>query len=291
MRPLGLTLAALVLAGPTLLAQSPGSPAKPVSAAGEPVLPAAPVLNAANQKALDYFLKLWEDRMSKITVLDAKVAMTEVTTDNGKEDRRVLTGDAQLMKPNYARLFLKDPQNPANAKRLRHIVADGVKFWDYQYARKVVGVQMLPENGIDNNTLMMFLFGMKADDIKKRYHLAVDVEDAKKYTEHYIHITILPKTRADLQEFKKAELILWKNNKDAKFADLWMLPARLWFQQTNGDQIIWQFDQMTTQKKLTAEHFKAPGFPSGDKDWKSEWITPPKPEVVRPVSGVGVPKK
>ena len=44
MRPLGLTFAALVLAGPTLLAQSPTSPVKPAAGGGEPVLPAAPVL-------------------------------------------------------------------------------------------------------------------------------------------------------------------------------------------------------------------------------------------------------
>jgi TIGR03009 family protein len=289
MRPLGLTLAALVLAGPTLLAQSPGGPVKPAAAGGEAVLPAAPVLTEANQKALDHFLKLWETRMTAITALDAKCAMTAIAKEDGQEIKRVSTGDAQLMRPNYAKLFLKDPQDPGNAKRVTRIVADGKILWEYNYAKKVAVVQKLPENGIADKTLMMFLFGMKADQIKQRYHLSVDVTDPKKYNENYVHITILPKTRADYQEFAKAELVLWKNNKDAKYADLWMLPARLWFQQFNGDQTVWQFDQMTTQKKLTAKDFEAPGFP--DKEWKSQWFQQPAPEVVRPVSGGGVPKK
>ena len=289
MRPLGLTLAALVLAGPTLLAQSTGSPVKPAAGGGEPVLPAAPVLNAANQKALDHFLKLWEERMTGITGLDAKCAMTTVAKEDGQEIKRVVTGDAQLMKPNYARLFLKDPQDPGNTKRVMHMVSDGKILWDYKYAKKVAVVQKLPENGIADHTLMTFLFGMKAAQIKERYHLSVDTADPKKYNDNYIHITILPKTRADYQEFAKAELVLWKNNKDPQRSDVWMLPARLWFQQFNGDQVLWQFDQMTTQKKLAAKDFTAPGFP--DKEWKSEWFKQPAPEVVRPVSVGGVPKK
>ena len=84
-----------------------------------------------------------------------------------------------------------------------------------------------------------------------------------------------------MQEFEKAELVLWKSQ-NPKWADVWMLPARLWFQHPNGNQIVWEFQQMTTKKQFAKDHFKAPGFP--DKDWKSEWIKPPTPTVSRTVA-------
>ncbi|HVK07396.1 MAG TPA: TIGR03009 domain-containing protein [Gemmataceae bacterium] len=291
MRPLGLTLTALVLAGPALLAQSPPSPAvKPAVGGGEPVLPAAPVLSERNQKVLDHFLAAWEKRMKGVASLDAKCAKTEVFVDDrGQEERRVTTGEAQLMKPNYARLFLKDPEDPGNTKRASFMVSDGKYFWDYQYAFKVVKVQELEKDGFGDSTLMSFLFGTSAAQLKQRYHLAVDEADPKRYNKNYVHIMVLPKTKADLQEFKKAELVLWKNTEDDKYADLWMLPARVWFQKVNGEQAVWQFENMTTKKNLTAKHFEAPQLP--DKTWRREWMTLPKPDVVRPVSGAGVPKK
>lgn len=290
MRPFGLTLAVLVAAGPAVFAQAPaGSPVK--SAGGsEPVLPAAPVLSEKNQKALDYFLKKWEDRMAGITTLEAKCAMTEISIEDGKQEKRVSTGEASLMKPNYAKLFLKDPENPGNQKRIKHIVADGEILWDFTYWKKVATVQKLPANGVGDNTLMSFLFGMKAAQLKERYHLAVDVEDPKRYNKNYLHISVLPKTRADLQEFKKAELVLWVSAEEDR-KDVLMLPARIWFQDTNNNQVMWDFANLTTQKKLTAKSFAPPPFP--DKQWTSEWAKPPAPapDVIRPTSGTAPAKK
>ncbi len=278
MRPFGLTLAVLGLASAVAFAQSPGLPvAEDATPGREAVVPEPPALDARNQKTLDTLLKLWEDRMSAINGLETKCVLTEIS--DGR--KLIKTGDAALMKPNFARMQLKDPADPGNAKRVVHIVADGKFYCDYQYQQKIVRVLTLPKQGLADNTLLNFLFGMKAVDINRRYYLSVDVEDPKKYNESYVHIGILPKTKADLQEFKKAELVLWKNNKDPKYADLWMLPARLWFQQTNGDQIMWELQNMTTQKKLGAKDFIAPPLP--DKEWKPEWIKEPQPEVVRPV--------
>ena len=107
----------------------------------------------------------------------------------------------------------------------------------------------------------------------------IDVDDDTRHNDFYLRITILPESKADTQEFKKAELVLFKNNKDEKFADVWMLPARLWFQDTNGDEVSWEFKNMTTKKKFLAKDFEAPRFP--DKEWKSEWSKPPVPTVSR----------
>ena len=273
MKLLGLTLSAWLVAGLAVLAQAPTSP----TSKKDPPAAAAPAdaKAAKNQDYLDKYLQAWEDRMAGITGLETKIALTQVD-ENGKT---VFTGEASLAKPNYARLLLKEHRNPENTKKWRHFVADGQYLWEYQYSAKIARVLQLPKEGIGDNSLMTFLFGMKAADIKKRYDLSIDVFDEKKFNEHYLHITILPRQKEDMQEFKKAELVLWKNNANPKYADLWMLPARLWFQNPNGDQIIWEFQNMATKKQFAKDHFKAPGFP--DKEWKSEWIKPPTPTVSR----------
>ena len=271
MRLLGLTLSALLACGPALVAQDAKAPPR------KDPPPAAAPLNPKNQKFLDAYLKAWSERMDGINGLETRIVLTEVEA-GPPPAKRVYTGEASLMKPNYAKMFLKEQNDPTNAKRWRHFVGDGQYLWDYQYSTKRAHVLQLPKEGGGDNTMLAFLFGMKVDDIKKRYDLSIDVDDDKKHNEHYLHIGIRPKLKADMQEFEKAELVLWKSRAE-KWADVWMLPARLWFQHPNGNQITWQFQQMTTKKQFAKDHFKAPGFP--DKDWKSEWIKPPTPTVSR----------
>lgn len=287
MRTLRWAFAVFTLSTATAIGQAPTSPMLPAGAApktsdAKVELPPPPPMSERNAKSLDYLLKLWEDRMSKVQSLETKCVQTEVTSENGKEERRVSTGPAALMKPNYASLLLKDVADPGNPKRIRHFIADGKIQWEYNYAKKVAVVDQLPAAGF-KHTLIDFLIGMKAEEIKSRYYVSVDVDDPKRYNEFYLHISIFPKYASDLKEFSKAELVLWKKEKDPKYADMWMLPARLWYQNANKDQVIWEFKEMSTQTKLTAASFAAVPFP--DKTWRSEWRTPPAPEVVRPVSG------
>ena len=65
----------------------------------------------------------------------------------------------------------------------------------------------------------------------------------------------------------------------ASLADRWMLPAWLWFQSPNKDQMVWEFKELTTKGGLKPADFKAPGFP--DKEWKAQWMKPPAPTVTR----------
>lgn len=276
MRTFSLSVIVGVAFGASLSAQDPK--------AQPPKTSERPALSEKNQKYLDAYLDVWEKRMKAIESLETKIVLTE-TEAGPPVVKTTYTGDASILKPNFAKLFLKDSANVGNARKWRHFVADGEYLWDYDYSKKIARVLQLPKDGVGDNTIMAFLFGMKAAEIKTRYDLSIDVDDKDKHNDFYVHIQILPKARADMQEFKKAELVLWKNNKDAKYADLWMLPARLWFQHPNGNQITWEFKEMKTQTKLMKLDFKAPGFP--DKEWKSEWVKPPTPTVSR----VGAPTK
>jgi TIGR03009 family protein len=275
MRPLGLTLIALFVAVANVTAQE----AKAQLPKIDPRIPSsgAPAMDEKNQKWLDAYLDAWEKRMKRIDALETKIVLTEVEA-GPPQVKNSFTGEASLLKPNLAKMFLKEGTRPEDARKWRHFVADGKFLWEYDYAKKIARVMQLPKDGVGDNTLLTFLFGMTAADIKKRYDLVIDVDNPDKHNEHYIHIMIFPKSREDMQEFKKAELVLWKS-KDPKWADVWMMPARLWFQHPNGNQVTWEFKNMKTDPKLMASDFKAPGFP--DKEWKSEWSVPPKPTVTR----------
>ncbi|HEX3147051.1 MAG TPA: TIGR03009 domain-containing protein [Gemmataceae bacterium] len=267
MKPLAATIIATILMGAAALAQST-PPSK------DPPAPATvSTMSDKNKQYLDAYLAAWEKRMLKIDGLETKCVLTEV--EDGQKVVRV--GEAALLKPNYCKLFLRDQANPNNTKKIRHFVADGKYLWQYDYGKKVVLVEELPKDGIGDNMLMAFLFMTKAADLKKRFDLTIDVDNPERHTDHYLFISILPKSKEDMQDFKKAELVLWKNNKDEKFADRWMLPARLWFQQPNGNQIIWEFQNQSTEKHLAAKDFQAPALP--DRDWKREWSRPPAPIV------------
>jgi TIGR03009 family protein len=271
MKPLAFSILTTLVAGSAILAQGTGAPP-----AKDPPPPATvSTMSDKNKQYLDAYLTAWEKRMLKVDGLETKCILTEV--EDGQ--KVVYTGEASLLKPNYAKLFLKPMSDVTNIKKWRHFVADGQYLWEYDYGKKVARVEQLPKEGVGDNLLMAFLFMTKAADLKKRFDLTIDVDNPEKHTDHYLFISIAPKNKEDMQDFKKAELVLWKNNKDDKFADRWMLPARLWFQQPNGNQIIWEFQNQSTEKKLTAKDFKAPGFP--DKDWKPEWRKPPAPTVTR----------
>jgi TIGR03009 family protein len=270
MRHLASALLAAFLTTAALAQDPAGSPTKAAPPAATPA-----AMNETNQKALDLFLDLWEKRMQKLEGLETKIVLTEVIGT----DKVIRTGDAAILKPNYAKILLKDQANPANVKKWRHFVADGKWLWEYDYAAKVARVEKLPDEGVGDNLLMAFLFMGKAANLKGRFDLSVDVSDPDKYTDNYLHIQIRPRRKEDMQEFEKAELVLWKNNKDPKLADRMMLPARLWFQSPNKDQMVWEFKELTTKGALKPAAFVAPGFP--DKEWTREWRRPPVPTVSR----------
>jgi TIGR03009 family protein len=276
MKPLAAAVLA-VLFGSAAFAQAPAVP----TAKETPPPSISAAMSEKNKQYLEKYLEAWEKRMAKIDHIETKAVYTVVDQDGKKH---VSTGDAAILKPNYAKMLLKPVDDPTNTREWMHFVADGKFFRHYDYGQKIIRTEKLSREGVTNVPMMSFLFMTTAADLKKRYEMAIDVDDPKRTTEHYLYIEIRPKTRDDMLEFKKAELVLWKNNKDPKFADQWMLPARLWFQKPNGEQIVWQFQDMTTTKKLLSGDFEAPSPP--DKSWKADWLRPPTPQI-KPASGTG----
>src|SRR5436190_772264 len=110
-------------------AQTPGTATSKGTAKDEP---ARPAMSEKSQKYLDAYLKHWEDRMSKVPSLETKVILTEVDGP----DKKVYTGEAAIMKPNFAKLFIREQAKPENVKEWRHYAADGKHLWDFNYSKK-----------------------------------------------------------------------------------------------------------------------------------------------------------
>lgn len=218
-------------------------------------------------KILDETLSAWEQRMSKLEGLSAMVKVTEV--EDG--EKAVFTGDVSFMRPNYAKLFLKPQADPDNKRKWRNLISDGTDFWELNHHTKTAvanpllkGAQVGP---------VSLVTGTKANEVRDRYELSVDSDDPKQFNEYYVHLTIKPKSKADMQEIKKAELVLWRSQ-NPKFVDNYMLPARLWFQRTNGSQVTWEFTDLEV-KKFAKEDFALPKL-------SADWTIEPAKAMSRP---------
>jgi TIGR03009 family protein len=258
MRWHSLTLAGLLLAA-AAPAQTPPSPPLPPAAP-----PAAATLNPADP--LDSHLMKWEEKMKSVEKLAAAIRRTEKDKISGIT--KVLEGHAWYMKPNYAILQLSRQGRPTDY--VEKFLCTGQFLYEYRFGEKRINVHQLPPNQGGNN-LLSFLFGMKAQDAKDRYNLTLDKAD-----EHYILISIVPMQEPDKREFRKARLVLYAKN---------YLPAQLWFEQTNGDETIWELPHIDTNAALQVLHFAAPQMPA---DWKTNVIRPEAKPAVIPTPGTKI---
>jgi len=215
------------------------------------------------------YLAKWEEHMAKVTGVTSKCVLIE---DDGTEKKKFV-GDIAVLKPSYMQLVLKPEDEPKNEKRWRFILVDGTFAWEFDYRKKIARGRALPKDGLKHPALSLLLGG-KAADLQKRYELSIDPERALRNPD-YLAINIRPKTPEDKQDMVKAELVLWQNDKDVKLKKHWMLPARLWFQQPNQEQITWLFLD-PTPADLDKASFVFPKLPAG-------WVTENQSDEARPV--------
>jgi TIGR03009 family protein len=273
MRHLGPTLAALLLAVSTLPAQT--NPAPPPPKTDRVPLP---------DPQLDAMLKAWERKMTSIERLSVGCSLVEKDGLRGKE--QVFKGSAKFLKPNMAILDLANDERPKEDKLF--YVSNGNKLYEYQYKNKVVRVHELPKGGgISDDTFLAFLFGMKAEDARKRYTLRAEEKPDAKY---HVYLTVLPKTPADKQEFTVAQLVFYHpdiGTVQRQYADWALLPARLWFKSPNGDEATWTFSEPNLNPKLEKSNF-VPSSPP--KDWRVENAdATPAADRKRPQSNYTIP--
>jgi TIGR03009 family protein len=243
MRRYGLVLAALVLASLPSSAQQAQQPA------------ATPP--AADSKVLDEHLAKWEGALKKVETLGAQ--LTRIDKDPVFERVQELTGMAYYMKagagPTAQNLALLQMSVKGQKEFKEKYICTGTYIYMFLPEQKEIRYYKLPkpEQGQvgEENNLLTLLFGMKAEDAKKRYELKLDKEDA-----NYIYVYIAPRSAADKADFQRARLVLNKSN---------YLPRQLWFEHANRSEVLWDIPNLQIGMPLERRVFDAPQAPSG---WK-----------------------
>src|SRR5437899_6915912 len=186
MRKWWCTLLMMWLSGPALIAQQPATPG------GAPIQSVPPVaLNPATNR-LDAILLSWEQAMKPIQ--SAFVQCTHTVVDKVLKDTEVYEGTAQFMKPDLAIIDLKMKSRPQDVE---HIICTGTFVYQFVPANQIIKIIDLKTGKSNQDNLLPFLQGMKAQDAKARYELTLVKED-----KNYVYIQIVPRLLEDKADFK-----------------------------------------------------------------------------------------
>ncbi|HTU23619.1 MAG TPA: TIGR03009 domain-containing protein [Gemmataceae bacterium] len=241
MRSYGLALAALMLVSYSALAQQ---------------TPAAPPA-AADDKVLDGHLAKWEAALKKVETLGAQ--LTRIDKDPTFDHVQKLTGTAYYMRtgsgPTAQNLALLELKVEGQKEPKEKFICTGTYIYQFLPEQKEIRYYELPKpkqgQVAEDNNLLSLLFGMKAEDAKKRYELKLAKEDT-----YYIYVDITPRSPADRADFQRARLILNKSN---------YLPRQLWFEHANRSEVMWDIPNLQVGMALDRRSFDAPKAPPG---WK-----------------------
>lgn len=195
-------------------AQAPARPATGAAAAPAQAKPAAAPrptaprpLDPEAQKKIDAILARWERASADTETLYAEFEQIEKLKLFNEEKH--YKGKAYLLRPNLALLNLE--KQSADGKTYafdRRIVSTGAEILEYNPSVKQITVYPLPEDAqqraLEEGPLP-FLFNMKLETFKKRYHAYLQMETEKSY-----RIVIVPLQAIDRDAFQTAVLDLNK---------------------------------------------------------------------------------
>jgi TIGR03009 family protein len=256
MRYSWLALVGVVALGGGLQAQQPA-----------PQAPAVQTLDLRNP--LDALLLQWEQSMQKVGSLSAE--LNRVKVDPAFRSSDTFKGTAVYQKPDLALLHLQKVGNPNVYERY---VCTGTFIYEYHYESKEIRYHQLPApkpGQVADDNFLSFLFGMKADEAKRRYELKLVGDPNDKY---YYYVLITPRFPVDKAEFQSARLALTKSG---------FLPRQLTFRETNGAETTWDIPKIETGVQLNRNLFTKPTLPFG---WKYAAVPQAndnvKPRLYRP---------
>jgi len=253
MRYFWMTLAGMLLAGSGGYAQQPPQQQLPPQQQPPTTPPAAAPLDPAHNR-LDALLLRWEQEMTKVQTIVAYCTRTSV--DKTFQVAEVYEGTAKYMKPNLAMLEMqkreKEPQKKGKPPVFEKYICTGTFLYEYVPHDKVIRVHELPPpkpGQVSDDNFLSFLFGMRAEEARRRYELKLVKED-----QWYFYIEILPRFAADKADFQKARLVLTSKT---------FLPRELWFEQPNGNEVKWDMPKVESGADLRRTDFTSPATPPG----------------------------
>src|ERR1700687_4725496 len=176
MRYSWLTLASLALIGSEGKAQPPGQTPP------QQTPPKTAALDPTHER-LDALLLRWEQEMAKIQSVVAETVRSSI--DTTFQVAEVYEGTAKYMKPNLAMLEMTQKGKP---QQFEKYICTGSFLYEYVPSEKVIRVHEMPPSKpgqVSDDNFLSFLFGMKAEEAKRRYELKLVGED-----KWYIYIEI-----------------------------------------------------------------------------------------------------
>jgi TIGR03009 family protein len=266
MRCYGLVLAALVLASLPASAQQAQQ---------------APVAPPADDRVLDGHLANWEAALKKVETIGAQ--LTRIDKDAVYEHVQRLTGTAYYMKagsgPTAQNLALLEMKLEGQKEFKEKFICTGTYIYQFMPEQKEIRYYELPKpkqgQVLEENNFLSLLFGMKAEDVKRRYELKLAKEDT-----YYIYVDIAPRSPADKADFQRARLVLNKSN---------YLPRQLWFEHANRSEVMWDIPNLNVGMALDRRAFDAPKAPPGWKvvagENRVQTVRPASPTVPTPPAG------
>lgn len=228
-------------------------------------------LSAQPAEDLDSVLRGWEKAMTDLKSFVSVVERTTLDKALGAKDDH--KGYAMFMKPalkddgSRARLELA---KVSNTKVFEKYICTGTYLYEYAPANNTIRIHDMPQNkkdGRQQESFLSFLFGMGAEDAKKRYEMKLVVTNPPDKFYHYI--LIKPRLDQDKSDFIEARLSLFRSNN---------LPAQIWYLQPNKNEITWNFRDLQLNVQIPLTYFQ----PDEPKGWRTERVQPKAPLNVKP---------
>jgi TIGR03009 family protein len=204
----------------------------------------------------EMLLKAVEQRMKDVESFYAKCERVDIHPLTKKEVK--LVGEIAWQRPNKAKLdlsFSDETDKPdAQKTRLERFIADGRKLYEYNAANKVIVVHELPKDA-EQNLLVSFMKGMKAEELRKRFDIEY-FEASEKRKEWYAVLRFDPKTPADKQDFQFIEVAVWlKNPNKENEPDIAHIPWHIRYVQPNGGEVRFRFTSIRPNPKFDESAF------------------------------------
>src|SRR6266404_629971 len=130
---------------------------------------APPAANDPTRNQLDAILQHWQETMGSIQTISAKCSRTSLSKTMNQQE--VFDGSAKYMKPNLAMLEMHMRQRPQVFEKY---ICTGTFLYEYAPGSQQIRVHELPApkpGQVSDDYFLSFLFGMKADEARRRYEL------------------------------------------------------------------------------------------------------------------------
>jgi len=238
-------------------------------------------LNAIQQEYLDNVLEKWELESAKTRTFSCPFtrftynSWSPVPTIHFSEEQ----GKVSYQKPDKGSFKIESTKqwksnptapgqpapHPPQGKHVDapevigdHWVSDGKHAYEYRTAAKQLSVTPIPPEMQGEkivNGPFPFLFGAKADDLKRRYWMRIHPNPDEKV----IHLVALPKMQRDRVNYKAVELMLDRRT---------LLPSAMQVHENSGARVVYRFDLASVSinsrvDRLWSMIFRSPSVPRG----------------------------